>query len=446
MSRFPPRPPKDCSLSEWNAWTRAISQREPPSSYGEGRPPPEQPTRGNNNDPFVKYRDATLYGSQDIERDLEYDMIAPGWVPSSGYTVFLGHFDSGKTTGMMDFACRLACDMDWTDTLPLQKDWAVCWISAEDPIGVTTRKRAWTLKHGVEPSKDRWVTIEAAVELTSAADVQGFAEYVKEEVHRKLGSRRILFVVDTLQRMTEAAKSQSDDADMTAAMSNLEALVSRFDGPAITACHPPKSEPRENPATVMGSSTIVNKSQCVIQCIDEGGSKRKLRVMRIKGAQRGAYLRMTLEPVSYEDGKGVVRSSVVPAIIAAEDSHAAVELAEQEHAMRREAYGEWIVSHVFGGQPGQETVNQIALTMGGQSYQAANGSTVTFGSESTLRKPGVNGLPTILSEPYVSNQQGVVLSIVDDLNGRIMMAETHEDHDIRVGNALDIYTSDLMSP
>jgi hypothetical protein len=221
--------------------------------------------------------------------------------------------------------------------------------------------------------------------------------------------------------------------------------VGRFDGPAIIACHPPKSEPRADPATVMGSSTIVNKSQAVIQCIDGGGDKRKLRVLRIKGAQRGGYFHMILEPVSYVDGKGIQRSSVVPAIIASQDGHAAVEVMEREHARRREAHGEWIVQHMFGGLPGRETIRKIALKMDGQSHDAPDGSTITFRSEQSLRKPGASGLPTIFSEPYHS-ETGLVLTLVDDqTEGRMIVAETADEHDIRVADIEEIDSATLMS-
>jgi hypothetical protein len=298
---------------------------------------------GDANDPFAKFR-ANFHNAEAFKGlDLDYDMIAPGWIPASGFTCFLAKRGAGKTTILMDLCCRLANDMEWQG-VELDKGWTICWIVGEDEAGAKVRMQGWEKEWGltVDPSRFHFLTMP--IDINLASQVELFARFLRQE----MGDRKVVHVLDTWQRMTTSADSQSNDSAMQLAVHHVEALAKSFHGPAFVAFHPPKA----NANTIMGSSVIENSSQAIIQITDEGSFIHKAEVTRIKGEGHGNYAKFRFKPVQIAglDRFGKPKTSVVAVLEEGTEIAKSPTLQAMEMAMITVLKG--IVDHIGDISPG----------------------------------------------------------------------------------------------
>lgn len=224
-----------------------------------------------------------------LDLDLHYDFIIDGWLPTKNYTIMLGKRGGGKTTIMIDMICHIATDTDWWGS-DVDDGWTVVYLAGEDPAGVKERIEAWCTDHKsictvsedgnkfYLPYPDRLRVYDLPVNLMDAEVMKAYADALMTV----LKGKKVLFVVDTWQRMTSMAEGgQSDDVSMQQAIDNLEAMCNRFKGPCIIAAHPPKA----NTETMAGSGIIENRSDAIwtIDAEPKAGV-RDIVVTRIKGA------------------------------------------------------------------------------------------------------------------------------------------------------------------
>lgn len=260
----------------------------------------------NSLDPYAKWRLNDMSSSMMTNSEENYEFIAYGFVPAQGYTAVLSDRGVGKSTVLIDFCMRLTCDMDWHG-VELDKGWSVRYIVGEDIEGVIMRHKAWCHKHGVQPDDDRWRAMRIPINMADPEEVRNYAMYV-QEMHK---GKKILFVLDTWQRMTALSDGgQNDDVAMQKALHNVEGLARSFKGPCLIAFHPPKN----NKGTIMGSSTLENASHSILNLTLRDGGKRHIETIRIKGCESNNYKLLDFEKVEYggTNKLGVPLSGPVP--------------------------------------------------------------------------------------------------------------------------------------
>lgn len=253
-----------------------------------------------------------------LDLDLHYDFIIDGWLPSKNYSIMLGKRGGGKTTIMVDMICHIASDTDWWGT-DVEKGWTVVYIAGEDDAGVKERIEAWCAEHKnictvsdnghkfYLPYPERLQVYNLPVNLMDKEVMNAYGDAIMS----RLKGKKVLFVVDTWQRMTSMAEGgQSDDVSMQQAIDNLEALCRKFKGPCIIAAHPPKA----NTETMAGSGVIENRSDAIwtIDAEPEAGV-RDIVVTRIKGAPEQTAKSIAFKTVEIDgfDKFGRRRRSVV---------------------------------------------------------------------------------------------------------------------------------------
>jgi hypothetical protein len=270
---------------------------------------------GDSNDKWAQFRRSIWFGDAFRNQERNYEFVAHGWIPARGFTCFLAQKSHGKTTMINDLIFCMINDMDWHG-IKVDKGWSVCYIAAEDGEGVIARQNAWCKEHGIESiPNDRLMVFEtngpqgrAGFDITNDDSVVMLEEFIRTET--KFQKKKILFVVDTWQRLTAEAESQSDDSSMQRAVQNLEWLCNRFEGPAILAAHPPKG----STGTVMGSSIIDNSSNAIITIEKLKGGIHILEVTRIKGAREDSKMTVSFEVIELGgvNAVGEKLTSVVP--------------------------------------------------------------------------------------------------------------------------------------
>lgn len=250
---------------------------------GEVLPPP--PMKSD----FSKFMGHLFNANEFMNLDIEYNFVVDGWVPDAGYTAMLAKRGGGKTTAIVDMMCHVACDMDWWGTA-VEHGYSVVYISGEDTPGVKARLQAWCMKHlkkEAMPDPNRFMIFDMAVNLLDAGEMQAYADFINQQTKHL---RKIIFVIDTWQRMTTFSKGQSDEEDMQRAVRHLEALSKAFKGPSIIAVHPPAG----NALKVSGSMVIENNSQAIIHIGDAEAGIRNVFTGRVKGAPEGLTKRMKI--------------------------------------------------------------------------------------------------------------------------------------------------------
>lgn len=221
----------------------------------------------------------------------DYSFVVDGWVPDRGYTAVNGKRSSGKTTLVMDMVCHAACDLEWHNT-STDMGWTIVYIAAEDDIGVKSRFKAWCMKKfGKEelPDPDRIMWLTIGIDLMNDTEVQTFISFVRKKT-KKLN--KVLFVLDTWQRVTSHAEGQSDEKDMQHAIRNLEYMSREFRGPSLILTHPPDGKADK----ISGSMVIENHSQAIIKVEDAVAGVRDVVVKRIKGAPEGTFKKVRIIP------------------------------------------------------------------------------------------------------------------------------------------------------
>jgi hypothetical protein len=230
-----------------------------------------------------------------MQLELDYSFVIDGWIPDQGYSAVLAKRGGGKTTAIMDMVCHLACDRDWHDTV-VERGYTIVYISGEDTPGVKARLQAWCMKtfnRERMPDPSRFMIFDMTIDLVNPEEVRDYALFIRKETELK---EKVLFVIDTWQRMTALSEGQSDEKDMQKAVMNLEALCRSFKGPSIIAVHPPKA----NSTVISGSGIIENNSQAIITIGDPSADIREIRTGRVKGAPEGLVKRMKIvsQPIS----------------------------------------------------------------------------------------------------------------------------------------------------
>jgi hypothetical protein len=260
----------------------------PTGMYGkDGEVLPAPPVKSD----FAKFMGHLFNANDFMSLDIEYNFVVDGWVPDAGYTAMLAKRGGGKTTAIIDMMCHVACDMDWWGTA-VEHGYSVVYISGEDTPGVKARLQAWCMKHlkrEAMPDPNRFMIFDMAVNLLDAGEMQAYADFINVQTKHL---RKIIFVIDTWQRMTTFSKGQSDEEDMQKAVRHLEALCKAFKGPSIIAVHPPAG----NALKVSGSMVIENNSQAIIHIGDAEAGIRNVFTGRVKGAPEGLTKRMKIVP------------------------------------------------------------------------------------------------------------------------------------------------------
>jgi hypothetical protein len=220
--------------------------------------------------------------------NVEYDFIVPDWFPAQGYSAFLAARGIGKTTVLLDICMHLATDTKWHD-LSTDTGWTVCYIIGEDMPGLRMRVNAWcqAFNDGKDiPDGERLIMMNFPINLLDAAEIE---QFVKFAIRRTKGKNKVLFVLDTFQRMIQAVDSKggmNDDAAMAKAVYHLDYMARSLSrqskgGPVFVAFHPPKN----NKGVVHGSAVLENSSSAIIQIEEQpGNSLKKMYVTRLKGA------------------------------------------------------------------------------------------------------------------------------------------------------------------
>jgi hypothetical protein len=243
-------------------------------------------------------------GSMVLTAPIHYDFILDGWLPHKNYTIILGSRGSGKTTVIVDAVCHIVSDAPWHGT-EVDPGWFVIYIAGEDFAGVKDRYEAWCAQHqnlcNWNDETERWEIkdpsriqfIDFAVDLMDKEKVIEFGNAVVELSKSKLNKKgkvtKVLFVIDTWQRMTSGAiGGQSSDESMQKALDNIEMLARNFKGPCIIAAHPPKA----NQNTMAGSGIIENRSDAVWHVDPKDGGIREVKVTRVKGTKEGNNKRL----------------------------------------------------------------------------------------------------------------------------------------------------------
>jgi hypothetical protein len=210
------------------------------------------------------------------------DFLIRGWVRSQGFTAFVMPRGHGKTVHMMGLGLDVATDRDFMGE-PTKQGWHAIYCAGEDQEGAKGHADAYLIHHGLSGDPERFRFLPSVPNLLNDDDCKAFARYLPTVLPE---GARALLLLDTWQRATTAASSQSDDASMQIAIANAEMIARAVNGCAVTANHPPKG----NPDTISGSAIIENSSYGILV-----GSKnattgvRTVRVERMKGTGEGNF-------------------------------------------------------------------------------------------------------------------------------------------------------------
>lgn len=218
--------------------------------------------------------------------NVEYDFIVPDWFPAQGYSAFLASRGVGKTTILLDICMHLATDTNWNG-ISTETGWTVCYIIGEDMPGLRMRVNAWCkeFNEGKDiPDGERLLLMNFPINLLDADEIEKFVNFA---IRRTAGKTKVLFVLDTFQRMIQAVGSSggmSDDVSMAKAVHHLDYMARSLSrqskgGPVFVAFHPPKN----NKGVVHGSALLENASSAIIQIDAQPGGLKKMYVTRLKG-------------------------------------------------------------------------------------------------------------------------------------------------------------------
>lgn len=232
-----------------------------------------------------------LDGLSFIQQVRSVVFIAQNLLRADGFTALLAERGSGKTTFLVDLIMRLINDMDWYNGHQLEKGWSVLFIAAEDDIGVQAMMKGWLKEHGKtldEKIANRLQVLPTAIDLLDGDAVENLIKKVKIKI---ANPDKTLVIVDTWQRVTANAESQSNEKDMQNAIRNVEMMAKAFSGPVIGAFHPPKGKGKAE--TILGSSVLENANTCIWNLTGTGVVDRTFKVTRLKGGPEIEYLKLS---------------------------------------------------------------------------------------------------------------------------------------------------------
>jgi hypothetical protein len=241
-----------------------------------------------------------FYAGGFMKRGRRREYVIPGWLPAHGMTAILASRGVGKSTILIDLACRIAHGMDWQgiptmaepEFLKKMKDqgknsepWKVVYLCGEDDEGLELNIVGWHKFYGKEPT-DNLIIRDGITNLMNGEDVEAEMAKIKELV----GDSRCIIIADTWQRATSMGKQNADD-DMNRAIEAAEFMAAKNRGPIIVAFHPPKAAGSQ---TILGSSFIENATSA-IWWLEEVGDGIKMKVTRIKGPGHGNWRKYSKE-------------------------------------------------------------------------------------------------------------------------------------------------------
>lgn len=257
------------------------------------------------------------------------DYIIPEWLLGHGFTALNAARSTGKSTILIDLACRIACGMDWWG-LPIKQGYKVVYMCGEDFEGLQFNMDAWEQHHGVTIPDDTMLVSDEIARLMSPESVDEWITAIKKRID---GAPTIL-ILDTWQRASYTG-GQNRDEDMQRCVDHVELLAKSLRAPVIVAAHPPK----DGRHTILGSSIIENSTTAIWHLADTPAGK-KLTVTRIKGPGEGNYRLFQFEEREMDEvdtwgnrEKGLVAVKVGGT---EEDNKAAERKIEDE---KREAWG-----------------------------------------------------------------------------------------------------------
>lgn len=223
--------------------------------------------------------------------------IIPGWMPAHGVTAINAARGVGKSTIMLDLACRMAHGMDWFG-IPMMTehpdkngdDWCILYLCGEDDEGLELNMIGWHKHHEKDFPEDKLYIRPAITNLMKESDVEDEILALGDIVR----GRRCVIFMDTWQRATSHGR-QNDDTDMQKAFEAAEILARVLRGPALIAFHPPK----DGRQTILGSSIIENNTTA-IWFLEEVADGLRLKVTRIKGPGQNNWRKFRKEEVDLE--------------------------------------------------------------------------------------------------------------------------------------------------
>lgn len=232
------------------------------------------------------------------------EYVVPNWLPAHGFTALLAKRGMGKSTILLDLACRIACGLDWQG-VPIKEDYVSIYLCGEDDEGLELNLVAWQKRNQDVPS-DRMIIADVVTNLMDKQDVEQWAK----KLHGMLAGRKAVVILDTWQRATSGA-GQNKDEDMNRCVAHAEALARSLNGPLIGAFHPPK----HNDNTIHGSAIIENASTAIWTLDkDPATGYRRLKVTRIKGPGEDQHRLFGFDTVPLEelDSFGNTQVGVLP--------------------------------------------------------------------------------------------------------------------------------------
>ena len=206
------------------------------------------------------------------------------WLPAKGLSFILAKRGTGKSAILTDLACRVATDCDWHGVKIDATRTVAIYLCGEDSDGLALNLRAWREEHGIDIDPSRLIVADMMPQIKNPGEAEAWAKALK----RRLGDRRAIVILDTWQRATSSAKSQSEETDIAAALANAEYLGESLDAPVLAAAHPPKGAKEESDLTVMGSSLAENQAVAIWTLWDDDNSLR-LKTTKVRGARTGGY-------------------------------------------------------------------------------------------------------------------------------------------------------------
>lgn len=296
--------------------------------------------------------DEHLFGPDSFtKRGKRREYIIPNWLPAHGFTALLAKRGVGKSTILLDLACRMACDMDWQG-LQIKEDFVAIYLCGEDDEGLELNMVAWQEVNQEIPA-DRMIIADVVTNLMSAENVEKWAR----KLHEKLAGRKAVVFLDTWQRATSAA-GQNKDEDMQLCVHHAEALARSLGGPLIGAFHPPKY----NENTIHGSAIIENSTVAIWVLDDSNHGGKKLRVERIKGPGYGSYRLFDFKevPLDEEDAFGNKQKGLVPVKTGGTEDSGTTEQ-QEEYDAKRLAWA-WLIYGILDRNAGADAKDRITPT------------------------------------------------------------------------------------
>jgi hypothetical protein len=358
------------------------------------------------------------YAGGFMRRGRRREYVIPGWLPAHGMTAVLAARGVGKSTVLIDLACRIAHKMDWQGIPTMAEseygqNWKVLYLCGEDDEGLELNILGWHKFYGKEPN-DRLIIRDGVPDLLNADDVMKEIEAVQGEVEDDC---RLIVIVDTWQRATSRGKQSADD-EMNKAIENVEFIAERNNGPVLVAFHPPKAAGSQ---TILGSSFIENATSA-IWWLEEVTEGVKMEVLRIKGPGHGNWRKYRKTTVALEtvDAFGKPEIGLVPVKFAGTEVRR--ETTEKQANKKREALARLVrvaVNSSLTSQGGPEGLScrQVAKWLAGvhadadhRDHLALTGITNTAG----MTGLGFSTLKNELAACFFANQGGVQFTYSED--------------------------------